>query len=255
MGKIKKSYGIICCRKDPNKGLQVIMIKKPTTYHFCEFVAGHYRKSDDTHLLKLFNNMTYHEKIDILSLKFNIMWYRIYKSNPDQVFLQSSGSNYSKHYIKKKAKFESAFLQDGGTRLKKLMCDTLSAETLWEIPKGRKSDQHDEENINTAIREFSEETNIDQSKYQVLWRVQPYIETYSDFGTTYQNIYYYAHAIDNWEPTLKFSNGMQISEVSAIMWCSLNDIHNMRLDKHTHSRLVKLFKKITKKIKNTKILS
>jgi ADP-ribose pyrophosphatase YjhB (NUDIX family) len=250
MPKIKKSYGVICCRKDPVKGVQIVLVKKPVTYHFCEFISGHYRKSDDVHLKKLFNNMTYHEKMDILSLKFTVMWYRIYKTNPEQVFLQGSGSFHSKQYTRKKTKFEASFLQDGGARLKKLISSTVNAETLWEVPKGRRSESTNEEYINAAIREFTEETLIESSKYQMLWRINPYIETYSDFGTTYQNIYYYADAIGTWEPNIIFSNGQQISEVSAVRWCSLTDIYGMQLDPSTHARLVKLFKKITKKYKN-----
>ena len=246
MGKIKKSYGIICCRKHPEKGFQIILIKKPTTYHFCEFVSGHYRKGDDEHLKKLFNNMTYHEKRDILSMKFNVMWYRIYKSNPEQAFFQATGY---KQYMRKKAKFEASFMQDGGMRLRKLMADTTNAETLWEIPKGRRQEETNEGFINAAIREFTEETMIQKNKYKVLWRIQPYIETYSDFGTTYQNIYYYAEAIDELTPTIKFSDGMQISEVSAIMWCNTLDIQNMKLDKNTHRRLITMFKKVSKKYK------
>lgn len=250
MTKLKKSYGIICCRKHPTYGFQMVLIKKPISYHFCEFVSGNYRKTDDTHLKKLFNNMTYYEKMDILSLRFNLMWYRIYKGNPDQVFLQSSGSYLSKQYLKKKTKFEVSFLHDGGARLKKLMADTTNAETLWEIPKGRRQEQTAEEPINAAIREFTEETTIQPSQYQILLRINPYVETYSDFGVTYQNIYYFAKAIGNWEPTIKFSDGHQIFEVSAISWCSLNDIRNMKLDKITHQRLLRLYDKVSKKYKN-----
>ncbi len=192
--------------------------------------------------------MTFHEKMDILSLKFNLMWYRIYKTNPDQVFLQGAGSYLSKQYMRKKTKFEASFLQDGGMRLKKLISSTTNAETLWEIPKGRR--QEPEECINAAIREFTEETTILQKQYKLLLRIPPYIETYSDFGTTYQNIYYYADALGDWEPTIKFSDGAQISEVSAISWCSLSDIKNMKLDHNTHRRLLTMFSKISKKYKN-----
>lgn len=249
MGNIKKSYGLICCRKHPIYGLQLILIKKPVSYHFCEFIAGHYRKTDSKHLKLLFNNMTYHEKMDILSLKFQAMWYRVFRTNPEQSFLQSN-NNYVKQYMLKKTKFEASFLSDGGIYLKKLMADTVNAETLWEIPKGRRHDQVNEGFINAAIREFTEETTIEPSKYNIMWRVSPYIETYSDFGTTYQNIYYYSTAVGDWEPTIKFSNGIQICEVSAISWCSLNNINNMKLDKDTHARLITMFKKVSKKYKN-----
>lgn len=246
MAKIKRSYGIICCRKVPNKGLQIVLIKKPNTYHFNEFICGHYRKSDISHLKKLFNNMTYHEKIDILSMKFQLMWYRIYKTTPDQMY---NNQYQTKNYLKKKSKFETSFLQDGGVRLKKIIADTTNAETVWEIPKGRKQ-TFDEKDLNTAIREFGEETKIDEKKYKILFHIKPYIETYSDFGTTYQNIYYYADAVGEWEPSIKFSDGVQISETSAISWCTLSDIKNLKLDKSTHTRLTNMFVKISKKYKN-----
>ncbi len=247
---MKKSYGLICCRMHPIYGIQLVLVKKPMTYHFCEFISGHYRKNDEIHLKKLFNNMTFHEKLDILSMKFNLMWYRVYKTNPDQLFMQGIGSFLSKQYMRRKTKFEASFLHDGGARLKKLMDDTTNAETIWEVPKGRRQEQSGEEYINAAIREFTEETNIQPTQYSLLLHIPPYIETYSDFGTTYQNIYYYATAIGDWTPAIKFSNGMQISEVSSIGWCSLLDIKNMKLEKNTHRRLMTLFKKISKKYKN-----
>lgn len=249
MAKIKRSYGIICCKKHEKYGLQLVLVKKPTTYHFCEFISGHYRKNDDTHLKKLFNNMTYHEKMDILSLKFNIMWYRIYKTTIDQVFMHGTNNFHYKQYTRKKTKFDTSFLHDGGARLRRLMADTVNAETLWEVPKGRRQEQSSEENISAAMREFTEETLITDDKYVILWHIKPYIETYSDFGVTYQNIYYYADAIGEWTPMMKFSDGQQISEVSAIRWCSLLDVQNMKLEKNTHRRLVKMFEKMFKKYK------
>lgn len=248
--RIKKSYGIICCRRNPIKGLQVILIKKPYTYHFCEFVAGHYRKHDSAHLHKLFNNMTYHEKMDILSMKFANMWYRIYRNNPDQIYLQSSGSYLSKQYIHVKNKFEMSFLQDGGQYLRRLISDSINVETIWEIPKGRRKESKDEYDIETAIREFSEETLIPPENYDILWRMKPYIETYSDFGVTYQNIFYYAEARGEWEPQIKFGNNKQIAEVSAIRWSSINDLLGMTLEKTTYQRLVNMFRKAFKKYKN-----
>lgn len=250
MPKIKKSYGLICCRKHPTKGLQIILIKKPTTYHFCEFVSGHYRKNDNTHLHKLFNNMTYHEKMDILSMKFANMWYRIYKSQPDQSFLQANGSYVSKQYIRKKNKFEVSFLHDGGIRLKRLIADSINVDTIWEMPKGKRKESREESEIDAAMREFTEESLIPNTQYKFLWHMKPYIETYSDFGVTYQNIYYYADAVGEWEPGVKFGNNQQISEVSDIRWCTKSDLLHMSLEKTTYNRLLTMFHKVGKKYKN-----
>ena len=261
MSNIKKSYGIVCCRK-LNNAYQIILIKKPVTYYFCEFIMGHYRRRDETHLKKLFNNMTYHEKCDILSLKFNIMWYRIYKSDPEKINID----RISKYYYKKKTKFETNFLYDNGKKLKQLISESKNSETQWEVPKGRKieslekytkystnstnSTNNKEYDLNTAIREFTEETRINPNKYNILWHAAPYIETYSEFGITYQNIYYFTRALGEWEPSIKFSNNQQISEVSSIKWCSKNDIKYMELEDLTYDRLKKLFDRLIKKYKN-----
>lgn len=246
---IKKSYGVICCRPSL-RGVQIIMVKKSTTYHFCEFIAGHYRKNNESHLLKLFNNMTYHEKMDILSMKFQTMWYRIYRENPDEVYMQGNRNPWASSYIRKKSKFESTFMQDGGARLKRLIENSINVETEWEFPKGRKNN-HDEDNITAATREFGEETSVLSKQYKILWHVSPFVSTYVDFGTTYQNTYYYAEAVGQWDPKYKFYNKQQISEVSSVRWITKSNLVHMNLEAVTYHRLVRCFTKVIKKFKNT----
>lgn len=248
--KIKKSYGIICCRRHPVHGVQFILVKKPTTYHFNEFIGGRYSKSDDRHLKKLFNNMTYYEKMDIASTRFNLMWYRLYKHIPSDQGFTSDHYPLQELYLRRKSKFELSFMRDSGARLRKLMANTCNAETIWEIPKGRK--QEHESAIQAAMREFTEETTIPMDNYKVLWRIPPYIETYSDFGVTYQNVYYYADAVGDWEPSIHFTDQQQVFEVQAIGWCTRNDILHMKLEKKTHDRLITLFEKAIKKYKRCK---
>ena len=72
--KCKTSYGIICY----NKG-RILLVKKPVTYHFCEFMVGHYQTCDTQHLKFLFSNMTYHEKRAILDMNFDYLWRYVYR--------------------------------------------------------------------------------------------------------------------------------------------------------------------------------
>lgn len=236
---MRKSYGIICYRKHKIHGFQIILVKKTVTYYFCEFVYGKYRKTDDFHLKRLFNGMTFNEKIDILSLNFNTMWYRIYKNT----------DNNKKLYEKKKEKFEANFLYDNGLRLKKLISNTCNTDTIWELPKGRMNQELDKGTINSAIREFTEESNISENLYDLNIYLNPYVETYMDFGVIYQNVYYIARAIGDWKPFITFCNSSQISEVSDIKWCNRSDILKMELPKEIHNRTLKLFDKIKKKLK------
>lgn len=254
MPGIKKSYGIICFRRKENN-LQILMVKKSTTYHFCEFVAGHYRKQNDQHIIKLFNNMTYHEKMDILSMDFSNMWYRIYRENPNKVFFHGSKNIWAGSYLKKKNKFEETFLRDSGLKLRKLVSNSCNVDTPWEFPKGRRDETKKEGDVETAIREFYEETGIKDSQYILLWHIKPYVETYTDFGTTYQNIYYFANAIDTWEPEFKFYDKQQISEVSAVRWISKHDLSHMKLEEITYKRLLNSFNKIITKYKNAKSIN
>jgi 8-oxo-dGTP pyrophosphatase MutT (NUDIX family) len=250
MPPTKKSYGVICCRQSVD-GVQIMMIKKSTTYHFCEFVAGHYRKHNESHLIKLFNNMTYYEKMDILSLKFQNMWYRIYRENPDNVFIQGNTNVWASSYLRKKNKFETTFLHDSGSRLKRLIANSSNVETEWEFPKGRK-DHSDESDVETGIREFNEETGVRDDQYKILWNIQPYIMSYIDFGTKYQNQYYYASAIGKWEPDYKFYNKHQVSEVSAVQWLTKTDLAHMKLENIVFQRLTLCFSKVIKKFKSSK---
>lgn len=249
MTGVRKSYGIICARHDQH-GTQMLMIKKAATYPYCEFIAGRYHKKKAAHLKRLFNNMTYHEKIDILTLNFQHMWYRIYRVNADETYTSGVGNIWTRQYISKKTKFEKSFLTDGGAYLKKLISQSVNVDTPWEFPKGRAAPK--EKELNTAIREFYEETGIAESQYQILWHLKPYVETYKDFGTTYINTYYYAVAQGDWSPTYSFSDDHQIREVSAVRWVTKQDLRHMNLQKNTYTRLVNSFDKIIKKYQNYK---
>ena len=245
--KKKYSYGLICFRQNDITGIEILMIKKSNTYHFCEFVSGHYKKYDDDGLLKLFNNMTYNEKIDILSLNFTNLWYKVYMEFP------KNDINYiwKSSYKKKEKKFNNSFLHDNGIRLRKIIGKSKNTDTPWEFPKGRKNHKN-ESDIETAIREFYEETGIKSNKYNILWNIKPYIETYKDYGIIYKNTYYFAEAIDKWKPKYRFSNNTQISETSAVSWVSKNYLKSIINDNENYKRNVKKFTKIIKKIKNNK---
>jgi 8-oxo-dGTP pyrophosphatase MutT (NUDIX family) len=89
-------------------------------------------------------------------------------------------------------------------------------ETEWEFPKGRKN--LNENNLDRAIREFTEETNISCNKIQVLERLN-YLE--EDFKGTndinYKNIFYLA-STDN---LLHLSTNINNYEISDIKWFTI----------------------------------
>lgn len=249
----KTSYGIALCRYNNNKNNQVeiLMVKKRFTYHYFNFIFGYYKKYNNKQLQYLFNNMTFNEKIDILSLKFNNMWYRLWLCDPEKYY-DTNDENHIKHmkcFFRKKAKFETIFMKDNGKRLRRLINSSSNSVTPWEIPKGNPNSN--ELDINCAIRELEEETGIYTDKYSLLWNEKPVKSTNKDDDVIYTSIYYIAYLNKNntWEPSIKFETNNQ-SEVEEIQWVTLDEIKFLNLNEKSKKKIISLYNKISKIFKH-----
>jgi 8-oxo-dGTP pyrophosphatase MutT (NUDIX family) len=254
---IRQSAGIACCRLNVNTDIpEILLVKKRYTYSFAAFVFGQYKKGDDKNLKDLFNDMTLQEKIDILSLKFDMLWYKIWLEIPDIIIYpiytydmissveasvrtleitekhktlhlsyknRDSGSiSRSEFYEKTKKLFDTTYVSDEGVRLKSLISDTFNSELMWEIPKGRRNKK--ETIINCAIREFKEETGVDSGLYDIIPNTEPVVESYISANTKYTHIYYTAHTSKIFNPTVSVKYVAQISEIDSIRWVGLDEI-------------------------------
>lgn len=216
--KTKKSYGIACCRFKKGKP-EILLILRKTTYAFDEFLNGNY--GDDEWLVRLFSRMTTYEKTMIYSLNFDYMWYLMYSRVPTPQH-QGNGPCKFSVFMHRKNKFANAFLKDGGKKLRQLLDVASNEEQLWEIPKGRRSDR--EEALNAAIREFQEETNISNSRYTILFDVEPIKVHFRDMGVEYFQYYYVAIATEPLETRIRFKYLNQLAEVNDIKWMDIEKI-------------------------------
>jgi 8-oxo-dGTP pyrophosphatase MutT (NUDIX family) len=201
--------------------------------------------------------MTFGEKVDILSMKFSNMWYRLWICDPEKNYdihnmyeakKKSDGEMENlKCYFRKKAKFESIFLRDGGKRLKRLINNSSNSVTPWEIPKGGINDGETE--LECARREFCEEVNMDSNKYTLLWDVKPVIITHKDDNIIYRSIYYIAffHNNTKWIPKVNFETSSQLSEVEQVQWVSLDEIKFLNLNESSKKKLINTYTKVFKK--------
>lgn len=250
--KTRYSYGLIFCRRNEQNKLQILLVKKHNTYHFVEFVLGFYKKSDQNSLIKLFNRMSVAEKLDILSMKYQIMWYRVFHENPDH--LESQRGKRFNTYIKSKEKFDKSFIKDSGQFLRKMIEGSNSCEPHWEVPKGRA--EQNETPQESALREFCEETTLTCENIDPLWSLKPYTESFIDCGVKYINIYYYARCRGN--PVIKSGFKYDISkEIAGCKWIDMNKnaVESLFMDKAATERLCAMFNKIAKKIKKYIIYS
>lgn len=243
--KQRRSYGIICF-VNKSTGIEILLVKKAVTYNFVQFVNGTYKPRNEYALTKLFSGMTFSEKLDILSCNFASLWRRIYP--------RDDLNNVS--FRKKASIFEDEMKWHGIDYIKKLMSKATAIDTLWEIPKGR-SDM-DEKPIETAIREFNEETQNQIRNIEILWHQAPYIESYRDYGVTYINTYYFAeykNETSNAAPLNIDFRKNEIGEIVSARWFSVEQL--LRLDSAIFissytKTLLKNAKKIIKKHSRSK---
>ena len=233
------SYGIALTRKNKiNNNNELLFIKKRITYAYITFIKGVYNKNNDNELINLFNNMTAEEKICIMSLNFNIMWYKSYLTLPHNRIISKDLSKFENN----KNKFEKRFLCDDGKRLLRLLKNTKSINNLWEIPKGMVN--KNESDINAAIREFNEETNIKKNKYKILYNINPITYIFVDENVTYKYVYYLAVMLDNkYVPNIELDTlGSSIKESIDIKFLNITEIAMI----NNNFNFMKIIKKIFK---------
>ena len=228
----KTSIGIIIVKFNTKTNCpEVLLVHKRYTYAFNEFISGNYvLKSPNSpySIESLLEQMTTDELLDIWSLNFEQIWFRLCLNvNKQDIF-------YNKKYIK----FQSAFMQDGGKYLKKLIENIRNKGTLlWEVPKGRKNNNK-ESDLSCALREVEEETGIKKHQYNLIPNVSRKI-SFISYGVRYVCIYFIAIAIQNLY-NLQFPNLKNIDKLQEVLEIRWFDIHYLRLFDNGKKRLESL---------------
>jgi len=254
----KTSIGIILVNPGGiNTSPEVLLVHKRYTYVFNDFVNGNYiylHHDNSAYFLKkkytimsvetLLENMTTDELLDILSLNFEQMWYRINLS------VDKSDLNY----IKKYNKFKTTFLDfDNGKKLTDMIKSIkIRGTLLWEIPKGRKDNK--ESDLECAMREVEEETGIKKKCYVLVPNIKKKI-SYISNNVKYIFIYFIAFTnnklLKNKSTSKIYQNQMissnDIREISEIGWFNLQYI---KLFDNGSGHLLSLVRPAFKIVKN-----
>lgn len=216
-----KSFGVIAFRvvsKTPENpsGVEVCLIRRKNTISYEAFIRGKYKIDElNIHLKR----MTQTEKCKIKQLDWETLYnelcfYRV-----------------SKHSQRERKKAKDAY---DALKIMDLFHDTRSEWNVpeWEFPKGRK--YYGETQEECALREFREETNIDESLLKLI-NTQSFFETFE--GTNkriYQNQYFLAIvSSDANEPYLDLGSRNQITEIGDVDWFPYND--SIELIRNYHS--------------------
>ena len=223
---IKSSYGILLFLYDKDV-IKFLLIRRKDSIEYVNFIRGNYSLNNYDNLEKMINLMTIDEIKKLKILLFENLWENLWMKSLDIDNLKIA---HRKNYEKAKSKFTE--LKDRNI-LDKLLDSYKSTwlETEWGFPKGRRNPNETE--IQTAIREFTEETDIN-TNYYIILNSKKFIEEYigSD-GRKYRHTYYLAKYKDtNINLSINPLNRSQITEISCLKFLTLEEAREKIRDYH-----------------------
>jgi 8-oxo-dGTP pyrophosphatase MutT (NUDIX family) len=204
---------------DSINNFEYLMIQRVDSFGYVEFMRGKYSMHNHQYLKNIIDEMTIHEKQNILTKSFDELWLSLWG--------EYSGIQYRGEEQVSKNKYLQlkAGIDYGGMKYS-LESLIQSSTTRWEMaewgfPKGRRN--HQEKDLDCAFREFSEETGYDKQCLKQILNVIPYEEIFIGSNIkSYKNKYYLSY-MDNNATQI---NNYQKSEVKNMKWLSYDECMN-----------------------------
>lgn len=203
--------------------VSALMVKRKDSMSYVEFIRGKYEVSDTEYVKRLISNMTITEQTAIVEQPFETLWTHLWG-----VIRDTFGGEYD-------------ISQDKFNRLQRadLVSQVPSTfkEPEWGFPKGRR--MRGETDLDCAIREFTEETNISRDAYTV-YENMAFTEIFMGTnGVKYKHVYFIAllqnSRLINLKQKLTVS---QRREISGIDWKSLSECKKITRPHYTERKQV-----------------
>ena len=192
---------------DPSQ-TSVLMVRRKDSMAYMEFIRGKYDPTDVLYIKRLLSNMTITEQQLIETEEFDTLWSKLWGQGRDTHSLEYEIARTNYNTIDRKGLISQS--------------KSIHSEPEWGFPKGRRS--KGETDLECAIREFWEETNISGETYEVIKQLC-FTEVFTGTNNIqYKHIYYVAILKDSKtiDVTQKLTT-MQRKEISAVSWKTLKE--------------------------------
>lgn len=192
--------------------VSVLMVRRKDSMSYMEFIRGKYNINDTEYVKRQISNMTSQEQKLIVTEQFETLWTRLWGNGRDID---------SPEYETARDKFNSL-------DRKKIIAEAPSKfnEPEWGFPKGRR--MRGETDVECAVREYFEETNIPCEAYTVredLTLSETFVGTNN---IRYKHIYFVALLKDSKLIHLEQKlTPVQRREISNVAWKTLTECKNI----------------------------
>lgn len=241
------SYGIIAMQPIRDEeapvasycwpNFRVLLIRRKDSLSFVDFIRGKYSPDDGQYIENLFKHMTQPEHLMLQTNTFVELWNHVW-GNSTKIYNNDFSMSERKYNIIKPL---FGHLFSSGTEWN---------EPEWGFPKGRKN--HDESDIDCAMREFHEETNIDQKSFTLTCIDNiPLVELfYGSDNIQYCHKYYIVICDRTVNVDINKSSYHMQQEVGDIGWFSPMDAIN-KLRKKDMSEKIEVLQKAFELVEKT----
>jgi len=199
--------------------IEYVMICRKESYTMSDFIRDQYKFHDIETIKNLVDGMTLYEKNLLLTTDIT----EIEKIYRPESYFKSRGKNTTKQNYKKIK--QGVSINDKFYTLDNIILNspTRFIDPEWGFPKGRRN-KH-ETDIDCAMRELREETNITPNQYTILHQIPPAVENLiGENNKMYKYFYHIAMVTENIELVINEDNLDQFYEVSKIEWLTANKI-------------------------------
>ena len=209
------SLGIICFIKEKNI-FKFILIRRKYTLGYIDFIRGKYSLNKQS-ILKLINIMTLEEKSNLIKYDLKYLWDDLWNKNKNKYIPEYEKSNIKFNMLKNNG-IENNLTLDNIIELS----NTKYEYPEWGFPKGKR--EQDETDLECAIREFTEETNLTPDKYKLL-NLKPVVENFIGSNKIkYRHIYFIAELSNQCIIEISEDNIFQQTEISSIKLMDYDEI-------------------------------
>lgn len=210
------SCGLILLNKptlpvDP-ASVKMLMVRRKDSMAYTEFLRGKYMPDDTEYIKKLISNMTVGEQTVLCSTTFDDLW----------------TSHWGEERGHHSQEFETSKERFNSIKIAQIVESVNSgySESEWGFPKGRRL--HRESDMDCAIREFSEETNIRRDTYVICKNLLLSESFTGTNGVKYKHVYFVCVLRNSEAINLQQSmTTAQRCEVSAIEWKTIKQCRTL----------------------------